>query len=135
MFASMFNISSLHFLHNQYFQLVLGSLVQFIIGFKFYKNTYYAIKSKSLNMDVLIAMGTSAAYIYSVYLVFFKETQMGQIKHLYFESSAVIITLILLGKFLESKAKNKTSSAIQKLIGLKPKKARVLVKGIEQENY
>ena len=121
------------FLHNQYFQLTMATPVQFIIGFRFYKNSYYALRSGSANMDVLIAMGTSAAYFYSLYNVFFQTVPTGMMKDLYFEASAVIITLILLGKYLEAVAKGKTSEAIKKLMGLSPKTARVLRNGQEED--
>lgn len=121
------------FLHNQYFQLIMATPVQFIIGFRFYKNAYYALRSGSANMDVLIAMGTSAAYFYSLYNVFFQTVPHGMMKDLYFEASAVIITLILLGKYLEAVAKGKTSEAIKKLMGLSPKTARVLRNGQEED--
>ncbi|HNX92306.1 MAG TPA: heavy metal translocating P-type ATPase [Syntrophomonas sp.] len=119
-------------LHNQYYQLALATPVQFIIGYRFYKNSYYSLRSGSANMDVLIAMGTSAAYFYSLYNVFFQTVQTGMMKDLYFEASAVIITLILLGKYLEAVAKGKTSEAIKKLMGLSPKTARVLRNGQEE---
>ncbi len=120
-------------LHNQYFQLIIATPVQFIIGFRFYKHAYYALKSKSANMDVLIAMGTSAAYFFSLYNVFFEEAHQGMMKNLYFEAAAVIITLILLGKYLEAVAKGKTSEAIKKLMGLQAKTARVLRNGTEED--
>ena len=120
-------------LHNQYFQLILATPVQFIIGFRFYKHAYYALKSKSANMDVLIAMGTSAAYFFSLYNVFFEEAHQGMMQNLYFEAAAVIITLILLGKYLEAVAKGKTSEAIKKLMGLQAKTARVLRNGNEED--
>jgi Cu+-exporting ATPase len=114
------------FLHNEYFQLIIATPVQFFIGFRFYKNAYHVLKSKSSNMDVLVAMGTSAAYFFSVYNVFFEEIQPGMsMKYLYFEASAVIITLILLGKYLEAVAKGKTSESIKKLMGLQAKTSRV----------
>ncbi len=116
------------FLHNAYFQFVIATPVQFIIGFRFYKNAYYALKAKSANMDVLIAMGTSAAYFYSVYNTFFTQ---GMMKELYYESAVVIITLILLGKYFEAVAKGKTSEAIKKLMGLQPKTARLIRDGQE----
>ncbi len=116
------------FLHNAYFQFTIATPVQFIIGFRFYKNAYYALKAKSANMDVLIAMGTSAAYFYSVYNTFFTQ---GVMKELYYESAVVIITLILLGKYFEAVAKGKTSEAIKKLMGLQPKTARLLRHGQE----
>jgi Cu+-exporting ATPase len=121
------------FLHNPYFQLAIATPVQFIIGFRFYKHAYYAIRSKSANMDVLISMGTSAAYFFSLYNVFFEEVQKGMMKNLYFEAAAVIITLILLGKYLEAVAKGKTSEAIKKLMGLQAKTARVLRNGMEED--
>ena len=122
-----------HLFHNEYFQLAVATPVQFVIGFKFYKNAYYALKSKSANMDVLIAMGTSAAYFYSLYNVFFQRVPQGTMKELYFESAAVIITLILLGKYFEAIAKGKTSDAIKKLFGLQAKTARILSDGEEKD--
>jgi len=122
----------LAFFHNEYFQLIVATPVQFIIGFRFYKNAFYALKSKSANMDVLIAMGTTAAYFFSIYNAFFVPAQPGMMmKELYFESAAVIITLILLGKYLEASAKGKTSDAIRKLMGLRAKTARVVKNGAE----
>ncbi len=123
----------LSFLHNPYFQLAVATPVQFIIGFRFYKHAYYALRSKSANMDVLVSMGTSAAYFFSVYNVFFEEVQQGMMKNLYFEAAAVIITLILFGKYLEAVAKGKTSEAIKKLMGLQAKTARVIRNGTEQD--
>ena len=123
------------FLHNEYFQLIIATPVQFVIGFRFYKNAYHALKAKSANMDVLIAMGTSAAYFFSIYNAFFapqKATGM-MMKELYFEAGAVIITLILLGKYLEAVAKGKTSEAIKKLMGLQAKTARVIRNGAEED--
>jgi len=134
MLLTLVNIN-IGFLHNEYFQLVIATPVQFIIGFRFYKNAYHALKAKSANMDVLIAMGTSAAYFFSVYNAFFapaKTTGM-VMKDLYFEAGAVIITLILLGKYLEAAAKGKTSEAIKKLMGLRAKTAKVLRNGIEED--
>ncbi|MGE5474318.1 MAG: heavy metal translocating P-type ATPase [Ignavibacteriales bacterium] len=120
------------FLHNQYFQLIIATPVQFIIGFRFYKNAYHALRAKSPNMDVLIAMGTSAAYFFSLYNVFFTQPKPGtMMKDLYFEAGAVIITLILLGKYLEAVAKGKTSKAIKKLMGMQAKTARVVRDGAE----
>ncbi len=115
------------FFHNPYFQLIIATPIQFIIGFRFYKNAYYALRAKSANMDVLIAMGTSAAYFFSIYNAFFAQHKEGMMmKELYFEAGAVIITLILLGKYLEAVAKGKTSDAIKKLMGLQARTARVV---------
>ncbi len=119
------------FLHNEYFQLIMATPVQFLIGFRFYRNAFYALRAKSPNMDVLIAMGTSAAYFFSIYTGFFRPAPPGAMKDLYFEASAVIITLVLLGKYLEAVAKGKTSAAIKKLLGLQPKTARVIRDGQE----
>src|SRR5699024_1663079 len=114
--------------------LVLATPVQFIIGAQFYKGAYTSLKNKSANMDVLVALGTSAAYFYSLYLAFewMNAGSVGE-PELYFEASAVIITLILLGKLFEVRAKGKTSQAIQKLLGLQAKTARVVRDGMEQE--
>ncbi len=120
------------FLHDWRFQLALATPVQFIIGFRFYRNSYYALRAKSPNMDVLVVMGTSAAYFYSVYNSFFQKLMPGMMmKDLYFEAATVIITLILLGKYLEAVAKGKTSEAIKKLMGLQAKTARVIRGGVE----
>ena len=120
------------FLHNEYFQFIIATPVQFGLGFRFYKNAYSALRAKSPNMDVLIAMGTSAAYFFSIYNGFFTPAMPGMMmKELYFEAAAVIITLILLGKYLEAVAKGKTSEAIKKLMGLQAKTARVIRNGEE----
>jgi len=122
------------FLHNEYFQLIIATPVQFIIGFRFYRNAYHALKAKSANMDVLIAMGTSAAYLFSLYNVFASHSDVGAgMQNLYFEASAVIITLILTGKYLEAVAKGKTSEAIKKLMGLQAKTARIVMDGVEKD--
>lgn len=123
------------FVHNEVFQLIVATPVQFIIGFRFYKNAYHALRAKSPNMDVLIAMGTSAAYFFSIYNGFFvPHMETGMImKELYFEASVTIITLILLGKYLEAVAKGKTSEAIKKLMGLQPRTARVIRNGAEED--
>jgi Cu+-exporting ATPase len=133
MLLTLVNID-LAFLHNEYFQLIVTTPVQFIIGFRFYKNAFYALKAKSANMDVLIAMGTSAAYFFSIYNAFFVPAEPGtMMKELYFEAGAVIITLILLGKYLEAVAKGKTSEAIKKLMGLQAKTAKVVRDGVEKD--
>ena len=127
------DVPFLRFLHDPYFQLIIATPIQFIIGFRFYKHAFYALRSGSANMDVLIAMGTSAAYFFSLYNVFFEPVKMGGMKDLYFEAAAVIITLILLGKYLEAVAKGKTSEAIKKLMGLQAKTARVIRDGVEAD--
>ncbi|PYZ93038.1 copper-translocating P-type ATPase [Salipaludibacillus keqinensis] len=114
-----------HWLMNGYLQWALATPVQFYAGLQFYKGAYKSLRGGSANMDVLVAMGTSAAYFYSVYLVLTGEV------YLFFETSAVIITLILLGKLLEARAKGSTSEAIKKLMGLQAKKATVIRNGEE----
>ena len=123
----------LDILHNQFFQLAVATPVQFIIGARFYKQSYYALRSGSANMDVLIAMGTSAAYFFSLYNVFFQTVPAGMMKDLYFEAAAIIITLILLGKYLEAIAKGRTSEAIKKLAELQAKTARVIRQSREMD--
>lgn len=121
-------------LMNPWVQLALATPVQFVIGAQFYKGAYKSLRNKSANMDVLVALGTSAAYFYSLYLSveWMNTGQVGD-PELYFEASAVIITLIILGKLFEVQAKGKTSQAIQKLLGLQAKTARVMRDGLEQE--
>ena len=102
--------------------------VQLIVGWQYYVGAFKALRSGSANMDVLISMGSSVAYIYSVAVV------LGLITgHVYFETAAVIITLIRLGKFLESRAKGRTSDAIKRLIGLRARTARVERDGVERD--
>ncbi|WP_370456031.1 heavy metal translocating P-type ATPase [Sporosarcina sp. ANT_H38] len=123
-----------HILMNPWVQLAFATPVQFIVGAQFYKGAFNSLRNKSANMDVLVALGTSAAYFYSLYLSieWMNNGKVGS-PELYFEASAVIITLIVLGKLFEVRAKGKTSQAIQKLLGLQAKTARVLRDGIEIE--
>lgn len=111
------------------FQLVLATPIQFIAGWQFYKDSYYALKNKSANMSVLIALGTTAAYVFSFVVTFWGDF-IGQ-ESVYYETAAIIITLIILGKLLEAIAKGKTSDAIKKLMGLQAKTARVVRNGEE----
>ena len=101
-------------------EFFLATAVQFWCGWKFYVSSYHALKAKTTNMDVLVAIGTSAAYFFSVVVFALNLNQP-----LYFVSSAMIITLILLGRWLESRSKRKASEAIEKLLKLQPKTARV----------
>ncbi len=106
----------------------LATPVQFYVGKQFYVHGFKALKNGAANMDVLIAMGSSAAYFYSIPIT------LGLIPgHVYFETAAVIITLIVLGKYLEAKAKGRTSEAIKQLMGLQPKTARVVRNGVEAD--
>jgi P-type Cu+ transporter len=108
--------------------LALATPVQFYVGWQYYVGAFKALRNFSANMDVLIAMGSSAAYFYSLPITF------GRLDgHVYFETAAVIITLIKLGKFLEARAKGRTSDAIKKLMGLRAKTARVVRDGVEAE--
>jgi len=100
---------------------LVASPVQFYVGWQYYVGAFKALRNKSANMDVLIAMGSSVAYIFSIFIT------IGMLPgHVYFETSAVIITLIRLGKYLEARAKGRTSEAIKKLMGLRAKTARVI---------
>lgn len=117
---------------NAWFQLIIATPIQFIIGYQFYVGAYKALRNGSANMDVLVVMGTSAAYFYSVYQAI-KAVGTHHEAHLYFETSAILITLILLGKLFEAKAKGRSSEAIKKLIGLQAKTAIVERNGIELE--
>jgi Cu+-exporting ATPase len=108
--------------------LALATPVQFIVGAQYYEGAYKSIRNGSANMDVLVALGTSVAYFYSLLIV------LGIFQgHVYLEIGAVIITLVRLGKFLESRAKGLTSEAIKKLLSLKPKTANQMVEGKEVE--
>ncbi len=107
----------------------LATPVQFYVGGQYYTGAYKALKNGSANMDVLIALGSSAAYFYSVAVLLFPG--LGQM--VYFETSALIITLIKVGKYLEAVAKGRTSAAIKALMGLQPRTARVLRDGVEQD--
>jgi Cu+-exporting ATPase len=118
---------------NPWVQLALATPVQFFIGKQFYIGAYKALKNKSANMDVLVALGTSAAYFYSVYLSFMSLGENAHIVELYYETSSILITLIILGKLFEAKAKGRSSEAIKKLMGLQAKTATVEREGIEQE--
>ncbi|MEK4860705.1 heavy metal translocating P-type ATPase [Staphylococcus sp. FSL W8-0774] len=111
---------------NPWFQFILATPVQFIIGWQFYKGAYKNLKNGSANMDVLVALGTSAAYFYSIYEMFKWLNHTTQMPHLYFETSAVLITLILFGKYLETKAKTQTTNALGELLSLQAKEARVI---------
>jgi Cu+-exporting ATPase len=112
-----------------WFFWALATPVQFYTGWDYYVNGLKSLKNKSANMDVLVAMGSSVAYFYSLALLIFPA--LGQ--HVYFETSAVIITLIKFGKMLESRTKGRTGGAIRKLIGLRPKTATIIENNIEKE--
>jgi Cu+-exporting ATPase len=112
----------------EYLLWALATPVQFWAGWRFYKGAWGARKHRTTDMNSLIAVGSSAAYIYSVIATVFPEvfTSSGLTAHVYFDTSSAIITLILLGRYLEARAKGQTSDAIKKLIGLQPKTASVI---------
>ncbi|MBT6574607.1 copper-translocating P-type ATPase [Candidatus Falkowbacteria bacterium] len=114
-------------IENKIAQLVLAGIVQFVLGARFYRGAFYALKNKTANMDTLVALGTSAAYFYSIATTFFIAGDV------FFETSALLITFILLGKWLESRAKGKTGEAIKKLMELGAKTARIIVDGQEKD--
>lgn len=121
-------------LMNPWFQLILATPVQFYVGKQFYVGAYKALRNGSANMDVLVSLGTSAAYFYSLYLTIDWFTAGANAHHgpsLYYETSAILITLVIMGKLLESLAKGRTSEAIKSLMGLQAKTALVVRDGQE----
>ena len=120
----------LHWMLPAWLQFALATPVQFIFGARFYRAAWSALRARAGNMDQLVAIGTSAAYGLSLYQ--WAMSPAGSMPHLYFEASAVIIALILLGKYLESRAKRQTSSAIRALQALRPERALRLQAGVEQ---
>jgi len=118
-----------------YLLWALATPVQFWAGWRFYRGAWGALRHKTTDMNTLVAVGTSAAYFYSVVAVLFPGlfTAAGVEPDLYFDTSAVIVTLILLGRFLEARARGQTSEAIKKLIGMNPKTAVVIRNGEEKE--
>lgn len=120
-------------LHNPWVQLILTTPVQFWCGYSFYINGWKALKRHAATMDTLIALGTSAAYFYSLFPTLFPSffINQGLTPDVYYETAAVVITLILLGRLFENRAKGQTSEAIRKLIGLQAKTARLIRNGRE----
>jgi Cu+-exporting ATPase len=124
-----------HWLHNPWLQLVLTTPVMFWCGGSFFKGAWGAFRHRAADMNTLIALGTGAAYIYSIFVTLFPEVleNQGLSAAVYYEGATMIITLILLGRWLESRARSQTSAAIQKLMGLQAKTARVIRDGQEQD--
>ena len=120
-------ILPVHF--NNYVLLALATPVQFWIGRRFYRGLWDGIKAKASNMDSLIAVGTSAAYLYSATVTILPS--FFPFQSVYFETSAIIITLILIGRLLESRTKEKASSAVRKLLDLQPRMAKVIREGVD----
>ncbi|MBT2218350.1 heavy metal translocating P-type ATPase [Virgibacillus dakarensis] len=131
MLVHLFGMSIPDIFMNPWFQFALATPVQFIIGWQFYEGAYKNLRNGGANMDVLVALGTSAAYFYSLYEAFMTIGNPEYMPHLYFETSAVLITLILFGKYLETRAKNQTTNALSKLLNLQAKEARVIRDGKE----
>lgn len=128
MFAEWFHLPALSVLHDPRLQAVLATIVQFGIGWRFYKEAWGALKSGGTDMSTLVVLGTTAAYGFSLYQLFFHSGHQ-----VYFETSSLLITFILLGKYLETRAKGKTSEAIRSLMALRPDTARRLTDGVERE--
>lgn len=122
-------------LTNHFVLMILATPVQFWVGFQFYRGFLVALKNKTADMNTLIAIGTSAAFFYSVFVTFFPSVAIiqRQMPVVYYDTAAIIITLIILGRYLEAIAKGRTSEAIRKLIGLQPKTARIIRNGEEVE--
>ncbi|MFM0167329.1 heavy metal translocating P-type ATPase [Paraburkholderia sediminicola] len=120
----------LHAMLSPWLQFALASIVQFVFGARFYRAAYRAVRAGAGNMDLLVALGTSAAYGISVYEL---ATHPGDMAHLYFEASAVVITLVRFGKWLEARAKRQTTDAIRALNALRPDRARIRVGADERE--
>jgi Cu+-exporting ATPase len=116
---------------NPWIEFALATPVQFLVGARFYKAAWKAVKAYSGNMDLLVALGTSSAYAFSAYMVLTKGSEATG--HLYFEGAAAVITLVILGKWLEARAKRGTTAAIRALMQLRPERAHVLRDGGEAE--
>jgi P-type Cu+ transporter len=120
----------LHTMLSPWLQFALATIVQFVFGARFYRAAYHAVRAGAGNMDLLVALGTSAAYGISVYEL---AIHPGDMMHLYFEASAVVITLVRFGKWLEARAKRQTTDAIRALNALRPERARIRVGANERE--
>ncbi|WP_373894819.1 heavy metal translocating P-type ATPase [Virgibacillus natechei] len=131
MLVHLFNMNIPDIFMNPWFQFALATPVQFIIGWQFYVGAYKNLRNGGANMDVLVALGTSAAYFYSLYEALKTIGNAAYEPHLYFETSAILITLILFGKYLETKAKTQTTNALSSLLHLQAKEARVIRNGEE----
>ncbi|AXO86968.1 Cu(2+)-exporting ATPase [Pseudomonas parafulva] len=121
----------LHWMLPAWAQFALSTPVQFILGARFYKAAWKAVRAGAGNMDLLVGLGTSAGYGLSLYQ--WAQAPAGMEPHLYFEASAVVIALVLLGKYLESRAKRQTASAIRALEALRPERAVRVIDGSEEE--
>ncbi|KGN83162.1 cation-translocating P-type ATPase [Porphyromonas sp. COT-290 OH860] len=132
MVLSMYNLLGAY---NAYICWLLASYIMVVPGWAFFQRAYSQVKSRSLGMDTLVAVSTGIAYLYSTFNLFFPDVlrSMGEEPHLYFEAPAMIIAFVLLGKFLEERAKGNTTEAIKKLMGLQPKEVvRLTLEGLEE---
>ncbi|MDN7719900.1 heavy metal translocating P-type ATPase [Burkholderia gladioli] len=127
MFAAPFGLS---FMLPAPLEFVLAAIVQFGFGARFYRAAWHALRARAGNMDLLVALGTSAAFGLSVWQMLRAPEQAG---HLYFEAAAVIVTLVRFGKWLEARAKRQTTDAIRALNALRPDRARIVEHGVERE--
>ncbi|MBT9464057.1 heavy metal translocating P-type ATPase [Hydrogenophaga sp.] len=119
-----------HWMLSAWMQFVLATPVQFVLGARFYRAGWHALKALTGNMELLVSIGTTAAWALSTWLWW--RSEPGEMLHLYFEASAVVITLVLLGKWLEARAKRQTTSAIRALHALRPDRAHLLPDGIRR---
>lgn len=120
-------------LHHPILQLILATPVQFIAGWRFYRGALHGLRAGRPGMDLLVVLGTSAAYLFSAYNGIILPLVAAQSGPLFFEASAVVITFVLLGKYLESRAKHKTAGAVKRLMKLWPDTAIILRQGVEME--
>lgn len=127
-FSTEYGLGQFEFMMNPWLQLLLATPVQFYVGGHYYRDAYNAVRGGSANMAVLVVLGTSAAYFYSLAV-----TIMGTGQFLYYEAAVIVMTLIVLGKLLETRAKGQTSEAIKTLMGLQAKTARVIRNGEEMD--
>src|ERR1041385_1779709 len=128
-FGALYPMSMMHY--SNYIMLALATPLQFWIGWRFYRGLWDGIKAKASNMDTLIAIGTTAAYLYSATVTFIPN--YFPFTSVYFETAAIIITLILIGRLLETRTKERASDAVRKLLDLQPRMAKVIREGEEVE--
>ncbi|WP_101047273.1 heavy metal translocating P-type ATPase [Macromonas nakdongensis] len=121
-----------HWMLPAWVQFVLATPVQFVLGWRFYRAGWHALKARTGNMELLVSIGTSAAWGMSTWLWW--RAEPGEMVHLYFEASAVVITLVLLGKWLEARAKRQTTEAIRALHALRPELAHLMPDGVKRED-
>ena len=124
-FGGFLPMDTMHY--SNYIMLALATPLQFWIGWRFYRGLWDGIKARASNMDTLIAIGTTAAYVYSATVTIIPDYL--PFESVYFETAAIIITLILIGRLLETRTKEKASDAVRKLLDLQPKMAKILRQG------